>query len=1101
MNLCRCISLFVVVSTCALGQSRGSLIYGTVKDPTASLVPNAQLTLTQLATNVQRTTSSDASGRYTFNALAAGDYSLKAVSAGFATAEIKQLTLHLEESREADFSLQPEGQATAVNVSAEALQIERTSSTLGQTINAAQVAELPLNGRNFVQLGTLVPGVSQGQGAFFNNRGGSEVSIRGTVSLSAQGMRENANDWLLDGVDNNELTAGAISIQPSIDSIQEFKVLTYNYSAEYGSRGGATVIVNTKSGGNQYHVSLFEYLRNDHLDARNFFDGTRKGKYNQNQAGGSLGGKIKKDKTFFFTDYQKTWIRQGLTILSQVPGLNARKGIFTDSFPGSPAKAIYDPASTRTDPITGLRTRDAFAGGIIPTSRLDPVAVRLLNIYPAPTFTDRLGSNYLSNPVRTFDQDYFNGRIDHTFSEKDTLFGRFSFDNSNQFSPSGLPGEGAGASGNQSNVFYDTKARNFALSETHIFGATKINQLTLGFNRVFNTIRSIGDGSDLSTQIGIPGANLGSYISSGLTNIRMTGGYNRLGERLYSPYQGGSNVFQFADSFNWIHGAHNLKMGYNQRFMQMNTIGITYPAGNFVFDNLFTAAFTAAGALNGATGDPVASLLMGIPTSGTRSQQFAGDVIGRRWKEYRGFLEDTWQVTPNLTLNLGLAYLYVTPTSEVAGRQANFDPSTGTFLIPGKNSDQYAGVRPDRNNWQPRFGFAYTPFGNRKTVVRGGYGIFHDVSANGGSQGLYLNPPFTSELGFTTDNINANRTLQTGFAPTAQPDPLKYTGNVTLMPLDFRMGFIQQWNVNVQRELPAGTVLTVAYAGTHGTGLQGQAFNTNSASTGPGTNPAARRPFPRFNTFNAIVSRGWVTYNSLQVKAEKRMSNGLFFLAAYTWSRSFSNGLQQNVGNFSGIKFWPLYAPGQSDKALADTDLHHSLSISGLYDLPFGKGKRYRANLTGPAQVILGNWQLNSIVRLRSGLPLFMSTNLDQSGAGVGGNRPDRLCSGDISGTAGQTATHWFDTTCFAAPPAGRFGNAARSVLTGPGQVNLDLSIFKDFWVRERFNAQFRTEFFNLTNTAQFANPNAVIGQATTGAILSTINTARQIQFALRLRF
>ena len=1079
--------LLVIVASglCLFAQSRGSAVYGLVKDSTGGLVPRAQLTLTELGTGAARSAVSDGSGSYTFNALAPGQYTLTVKSPGFSVSTVGRLVLELEDRREVNFSLIPETQSSVTSVSASALAVESDNATLGQVIHDRQVAQLPLNGRNFVQLATLAPGVTQGNGAFFANRGNSEVAIRGSVSISAQGMRENSNDWLLDGVDNNELTSGAISIQPSIDSIQEFKVLTYNYSAQYGSRGGTTIIVNTKSGTNAVHGSAFEFFRNDHLDARNFFDGSTKPKYNQNQAGGAVGGPIKKNKTFFWGDYQRTWIRQGLTILSTVPSLNARNGIFTDSFPGSPAKLIYDPNTTRL--VNGVNVRDPFPGNIIPQSRLDPIAVKLLNIFPAPTFTDRLGGNYLSNPERTFDQDYFNTRFDHSFSEKDLLFGRFSYDNSHQFSPSGLPTFGGGTSGNQSTVNYGTRARNAAASETHIFTPNKINEVTFGYNRVFNTIVSYGEGKNASDLFGIPGSNVNGYISSGLANIRLTGGYNRLGDRLYSPYQGGTNVYHLTDAFSWVLGKHNVKIGYVQRFMELNSIGVTYPAGTFTFDNLFTAAFTGTGALNSATGDPVASLLLGIPTSGSRSVQYAGSVIGRRWKEFREFVEDDYRVLPNLTINIGLAYVYVTPQSEVANRQANFDPTTGQFLIPGKNSDEYAGVKPDRTDFEPRFGFAWTPLGP-KTVFRGGYGIFHDVSQNGGTQGLYLNPPYTSELGFTTDNIHPNRTLQTGFAPQPQPlDPTTYTGNITTFQTNFKNGMVQQYNLNIERQLPAEIVLTVAYAGTHATRLQGQAFNLNTATIGPGTNPAARRPYPQFNTFNSIVSRGWDVYNSLQVRAEKRLSHGLFFLASYTWGRGFSNGLQQNVGNFSGIKFYPLYAPGYSDRGLADTDIQHNFSFSSLYELPFGKGKR-----------LWGGWQVNSLLHARTGFPLFFSTNTDQSGASVGGNRPNRVCNGTLSN---PTVGAWFDTSCFVTPTPGTLGNAARSVGTGPGQVNLDASIFKDFKITERLNAQFRTEFFNLTNTAQFAQPNTVIGQATTGQILSTINTSRQIQFALRFSF
>ncbi len=490
---------------------------------------------------------------------------------------------------------------------------------------------------------------------------------------------------------------------------------------------------------------------------------------------------------------------------------------------------------------------------------------------------------------------------------------------------------------------------------------------------------------------------------------------------------------------------------------------------------------------------------MGFPTSGSRSNQFNGYVIGRRWREYRGFVDDTWQISPQLTLDLGLAYDVTTPPTEVADRQANFDAATGKFLIPGSNSGSTAGVKTDYGDIQPRIGFAWSPRGSKATVLRGGYGIFYDVSGNGGVQGLYLNPPYTSELGFTSNNIVPVRTLQTGFAPVAPPVPETYTGNLVLYQLDYQQGLVQQWNLNVQRELPSSVILTVAYAGTRGTHIQDKGFNTNTAPVGPGFNTAARRPFPQYNNFNAILSRGDVNYHSLQVKSEKRLSHGLYFLLSYTYSKSLNNGLTQNVGVNTGIKYYPLLVPPNSDKGLADTDIRHLLSVSYIYDLPFGRGRAYLSNLHGIGQAVLGDWQLNGITRFRTGYPLSMSTSVNQSGTALG-NRPNRICDGGLD-SGDQTVDRFFDTTCFVTPATGTLGNAARTTLTGPRQVNFDFSLFKTFRIREGSDIQFRTEFFNIFNHAQFDLPGTTVGAANFGKVQATINTSRQIQFALKFRF
>ncbi|MFN8058763.1 MAG: carboxypeptidase regulatory-like domain-containing protein [Vicinamibacterales bacterium] len=1083
--------LFASVGLSAAAQSRSSNVYGTVTDPSDAVLPGVSVVLTDEATGIARDTVTDARGHYAFPLVPVGRFTITASLSGFAPAEARNVVVQIQEDREINIKLSISVVAENVTVTAGAVQVETTTASLGQVINERQVAELPLNGRNFVQLGTLVPGAVKGEGSFFNNRGNTEVSIRGTVSLSIQGMRENSNDWLLDGIDNNELTAGAVSILPSVESIQEFKVLTNNYSAEYGSRAGGTVIVSTKSGSNKLAGSLFEYLRNDALDARNFFDGPKKGKYNQNQFGGSLGGPIKRGKTFFFGDYQGTLIRQGLTFLSQVPTERMRAGDFNESFAGAPRRIIYDPATTRVDPVTGLQVRDPFPNNQIPLSRIDPVALRLLALFPLPQLSDRLAGNYLSNPVRTFDQHSFNARVDHTMSSKDSLFVRFSFDSAKQFFPNGLPGFGSGPSAAFSTTDFDTQARNLAASWTRLFSSSKVNQATFGYNRVFNRMTSIGQGTNKSNEVGIPGANLGQFVNSGLTNISIAGGYNRLGDRLFTPFIGGTQVYHVVDTFNWVAGRHSFKLGGSVRWMLMDTLGITWPTGNFNFDGLFTAGFTATGALDASTGNPMASFLLGLPASGSRSNQFGEDIVYRRWNEYRGFAEDTLQLTNDLTLNYGLAYALTTPQVEKNDRQANFDPATGQFLIPGVNADRAAGVRTDTNNFEPRVGFVWSP-GEKKWAVRGGYGIFHDVSGNGGVQGLYLNPPFTSELGFTSNNITPVRTLSTGFAPVPQPNPANYPGNVVVWDRDYQQGLVQQYNVNVQRELPGNVVVTAAYAGSRGRNLQGKGFNTNSAPPGPGNNTASRRPFPQYNNFNLIVDRGEVDYDALQLKGEKRLSGGLYLLTAYTFSQSMTNGLSQNVGVNTGVKYFPYEPYPGADRGLADTDVRHSFTLSYVYDIPLASAA------ATPVKALFGEWQMNGILRMRTGYPLSMSMAVNQSGTGIG-NRPDRVCDGALS-SGERSVDRWFDTSCFVAPPAGRFGNAARTTLTGPGLVNFDLSFIKNFPLAHS-KAQFRTEIFNLFNTAQFDLPVTTVGNANFGRIQATVAPSRQVQFALRYQF
>src|SRR5581483_10401453 len=650
-------------------------------------------------------------------------------------------------------------------------------------------------------------------------------------------------------------------------------------------------------------------------------------------------------------------------------------------------------ATTRTGP-GGVLVRDPFPGNIIPANRLDPIGVALVNLFPLPNIPGRVAGNYLSNPVKRFNQDAFNVRVDHNFSAADSLFVRFSFDHATQFFPNGLPGFGSGPSAAFSSTNFRTDARNVAISETHTLSPVSINQFTAGFNRVFNRMRSIGQGTNFARQLGIPGANLGDDITSGVINIGLSGGFNRIGDRLFTPFVGGTNVYQAGDTFSHIRGQHTVKFGFNVRAMQMNTLGAAWPDGHFNFDNFVTAGFNPAGTLNSATGHSVASLLLGLPASGTRSNQYDGWMIGRRWKEYRWFLQDDWKVSSSLTLNLGLAYDITTPQTEAHNRIANFDPVSRQWLIAGRNTDEAAGVRTDWNNVQPRIGLAWSPGGSTKTVVRAGYGIFFDVSANGGVQGLYQNPPFAADYSFTANNITPVRTLATGFPDVPRPDPSTYTGNVVLFQRDFTQGKIQQWNLNLQHELAAGVVLTLAYAGTRGSQIQGKGYNTNTAPPGPGFNTPARRPFPQYNNFNAILSRGLLRYDSFQVRAEKRLSHGLYVLSSYTWSKAFTNGLSQNVGVNTGVKYFPV-APAILDKGLSDTDVRHSFTVSYLYDLPFGRGRAWASGAEGLLQAIIGNWQLSGITRARSGFALPISVASNQSGTALG-NRPDVRCNPNL---------------------------------------------------------------------------------------------------------
>jgi hypothetical protein len=1047
------------------------------------------VTVTAPATGVTRSSNTNESGEYTIPLLGVANYNVQVELQGFQTAKTEDIRLQVDEHRELDFKLNPASVQSSVEVNATAVSIQTADATLGQVITTQQVADLPLNGRDFVQLATLTPGVAQetNPNSFFNGGPSSEASARGSYSLSVGGSRANSTDWLLDGNDNNELTSGAISILSSIDSIQEFKVLTYNYSAEWGTRGGPTVLVTTKSGSNAFHGSLFEFLRNTDLDARSFF-ATNTEKFNLNQFGAAFGGPIKKDKLFFFMDYEEKYQRHGIPFTGLVPTAAMRQGNFTDNAFGQP----------NTITLAGFPTN------IIPASSFDRVGQELINLYPLPNANNAaLDYNYTSEPVRTLNEGKFDIRVDENISTKDTLFARFSYDQAESYVPGGSPGfaeQGAFAS----NQGIQNHARNAAISETHLFSPNTVNQMSFGYNRIFDYITSQGTGSCLSATLGIPGANLGGN-SCGLTSVEMST-YWSLGDRGYTPFVGGTNVWTFSDSLDMVRGNHDIRAGFGYRANQLNTVAVGFPNGFWV--------------VVGLSGDAAADLLLGEYVFGAHDQEFDGGLTGRRWKMYRPYVEDTWRVGKNLTLNLGLAYAMVTPISEVANRMANFDPTTGQFLVAGQNAGPSAGVKMDWTALEPRVGAAWKPFGNN-TVFRGGYAIFHDSSWNQGAQGLWQNPPYYAESdAFGSSPMSAG--FQTFSSP---PNPSTFTGTIWSQDTNFKQGRIQQFNVNVEQQVPGNIVLTAGYAGSRASHILVSGNNINVGSPaacgtvagytlGCGPDGAAfaapyASEFPDSDV-SSIFDVGRSHYNSLQIKAETKSARaGLYGLISYTYSRSYDTGYSDGLGSIIGATYFPLPNWQNLDWGLSQINLNQNFTASIIYDLPFGKGKKWGSNWNAAGNAILGGWEATVIEHATSGFPIF---DIDSNAPGVSllnANdsaliRPNMTCNPALSN---PTLAEWFNTGCFSQPVSGELGNAPRTLpVAGPDFVNTDFSVIKHFVPREGWRVDFRAEFFNLFNHPQFGAPGgngsgADFNTPQFAVINYTVNNPRLVQFALKLVF
>ena len=1186
-------------SVCPLlyGQATGSFS-GTVSDKAGAVVSGATVRATSQGTGVAREARTDDSGHYLIPLLPVAFYTLRVESQGFQATEQKDIRLQVDEHREVDFSLAPASVTTAVQVSATEVAVETTNPSLGQVITAEQVADLPLNGRDFVQLATLAPGVTQetNPNSFFNGGATSEVSARGSFSLSVGGSRPQSTDWLLDGDDNNELTAGGIAILPSIDAIQEFKVLTFTYSAEYGTRAGPTVLVTTKSGSNQFHGSLFEFFRNTKLDARSYFAPTRE-QFNLNQFGGSLGGPIQKDKTFFFVDYQGKRQRHGIESTGSVPTSAMMSGDFTNDPLGSPRPGVFDPVNNpknkdgfsdlfnpytapapnklglpfmcdntgtpiTPDPATGFQTGGSPCNKV-PTGVggfADSAGQQLIRLYPGNNLSGQAaqsaGFNFTNAPVRKLDEGEFDVRLDHNFSNKDSIFARFSYDQANSLVPGGSNPTGPtgfaevtpfGSTQNISN-----HGRNVAISETHIFSSRTVNQINGGFNRIFNFIKSYGYGTCEGNTIGIVNANLDATcnpggqipgivnqspqfcISCGLTSIQPpAGSYWSLGDRGFAPFQGGTNVFSISDSFDMIRGKHDIKVGGGIRANQMNVLTDSFQDGFFSIGQF--------------TQDPMADLLMGLYIFGEHDQTFKGATTGRRWKMFRPFVQDDWRVTPNLTLNLGFAWALVTPIVEAENRQANFNFSFNStctpqpdcnLLVPGVNSNGRAGIKFDKTAFEPRIGLSWKVLGSQTTVLRAGYAIFHDSSWNIGGQGLTNNLPFQGSSGlgpfgfpgacpvstFTNPNlqtcaISGGFPVALGGVFTSPPDLSSFFGTVQSQNLNFKQGMIQQFNLNLEHQLPGNVVLTAGYAGSRSSHILVNGLNMNIGSpaacfTDPnyhfGCGLAAAAPY-QFNYISNFTDTGAARYDSLQIKAEtKSARHGLYMLLGYTYSRTFDSGLPDGLGSNSGATYWPLPGSNRADWGVSGLNLNDQFTASVLYDLPFGKGKAFGGNWSGPVNAALGGWSVTLIERAESGFPIFVYDSANNSGVHfqdnfANWNRPDQICDPKSSH---PTLLQWFNTQCFVAPPDGQLGTASRTPVYGPRFVNTDFSAVKRVHLNEAVNAEFRAEFFNLFNHAQFNAPGSsstpgadLASLGSFGKINSTVGNPRVIQFALKLNF
>jgi hypothetical protein len=1062
-----CLLVLWMTLPAAFAQVDTGTIAGSVRDAQGARLPTASVTFVETGTNTTTKTHTDGSGDFASPPLRPGNYKITVSAQGFKTETRGTIVLQVQDRLRLDFAMAVGSVSENVEVTAETPTIQTDTSSLGEVVSTKEMTQLPLNGRDYIQLATLTTGVVRTSSGTNGNTGGS--STGGQNSFVANGTRGTLNNFLLDGLDNNSNDNGGVVLRTNVDAIQEFKLQTNTYSAEFGRSAGAVVNAITKSGTNRYHGNLFEFFRNSALDSRNYFElpTDKKASFKENQFGGTLGGPIVRDKLFWFGDYQATIIRNPFTFTSVVPFPAERVGDFSD--PSEP---------TINDPMTGL----PFPGNKIPSEQIDPISQAFLNLYPDPNLIDDLNHKafFVNSPIEQDRIDQGDGRLDYNPSQRDQFFLRYSMSGRTDVRPAPLPGLANGGDSSTGNGFEDTKGA--SLGYTRAFTPRTINEVRLGFNYVHVRRGVPPNGTAFPPpELQVPGAPNDPRVN-GLT-LFSPSGFRRVGDPRFAPTILASQERQINDVLTLVRGVHTLKLGGEIRWSQFNISQEAAPRGQFSFGGQFT-------------GSSLADMLVGLPSRANISTVIE---MGNRQHVPALFVQDDWKVTRRLTLNLGLRYDYFSPIIEVNNRQSNFDYATGTLIQAATNGASRALVNADKANLAPRIGFAFTPTAHADTVIRGAYGIFFSGQEIRTAAHLQLayNLPFFYEPSFINDPSNIVITVSKGF-PSLDPNQA-INPSVTSVDPDLHTPYYQSWNLAVQRALPGAVSLEVAYAGSKGTHLQ-VVTDRNQVRT-PGPDPVqSSRPYPLLGPFTSIQNTGSSNYNSLQVKAEKHLSHGLYLLSAFTFSRA--------INDLPEICCATPFPQNSYDTAVergpADFDQHLRWVLSFDYEIPFGGS---RSNVGNRAlNAVLGGWHVGGIYTLASGFPFSpWIGSIDQSNTGAQVPiRPNQIRNGNLPRDQ-RTVAQWFDVAAYEQPDENLFyfGNAGRNSLIGPGANVFDGSLRKVFTLTERQSLEFRTEFFNAFNHPNYAQPDNFVddGPGVAGQITSLAIPMRQIQFGLKYSF
>ncbi|MFN7926226.1 MAG: TonB-dependent receptor [Bryobacteraceae bacterium] len=1061
----------------ALGaQVETGTIAGSISDPAGSMIPGASVAIKSEATGLSVTTQSNEIGRFQSPPLKPGEYEMSISKAGFKNSV---LTVRVEVNQRvaAEIKLQIGDAAEHVTIEATAVQLESESSTLGNVRPERAVAELPLNARNFATLIFLSPGTVP---SFDRDASGlSGTTRRGVSNASVNGVRP-TNDWnslLIEGLDNTENHNGfGAVVFPPVDAIQEFKVQTSAADAQFGRAAGGFTNVVLKSGGRSVHGSLFEFHRNSEFDAKNFF--TAPGASTHfllNQFGGTLGGPVaipglynaNRQKTFFFAAVQVDRRRQAQAFVSTVPTQQNHSGNFSDI-----AQRIYDPLTSSGN------TRQQFPGNVIPASRFNSAGKGLLDLYPTPN-RGGLGANFTSDSSRIYNSWQTDYKVDHYITQTHSLTFRGSTGSTDIIEGMPLPLPAAAAVGPSK-----FPVGQYSIIDRLTISPTKLNEFRFGLTRMNMQLIQPNAGKNLAQQLGIKGVNTGDFITSGLPRVTPAG-YQVLGDDPFNPATLVTNNFQTEDVFYWTRGAHALRMGARLDRRQYNAFQSSAIRG---IQN-FTGVYTNNPASPAGTGNSLADMLLGAPIGG--NIVILEGIRGfRRW-EIGSFIQDDWKVSQRLTLNLGLRYeVYPQfPWVEVGNRQSVLLLPSQQLVQVGTNGVSRNAANIDKNNFAPRIGAAFRV--NEKTVIRTAYGIYYAAPQFEINRNLAINPPFAGSYAFNNNQADfaGARKVEQGFERSFTAAGATIRG----LERNLAMPYVQQWNFNVQRQLPFNVLATIAYVGTKGVKLRDE-IDLNQPRPGPGA-VAARRAYPVFSGIINTEFRANSNYHGLQATLEKRYAKGLSFLASYTWGHAIDDaalfgGDHQDMLNL------------RADRSNSPYDIRHTFIYSFNYELPFGRGQH------GAAAAALRGWQMNGILRLSTGFFLTPTVGPNTLN-GSGFQRPD-VVPGCKAKLDNPTPTRWFDGSCFSIPAQFTFGNGGRDTIVGPGTHNFDFSMFRNLLLSRgdsQKQLQMRGEIFNITNTPQFNNPNTTIGVGTTalisaaGSPTSFQRIQRQVQLGLRFTF